>query len=424
MKLILSNRSFVSNVVKLMTGTIIAQAIQLAAAPILSRLYSPSDFGVFALYLSVTSLLSIIATARYEMAIMLPSSQDDAVNILALAVSISFILSLASLGVVFLFNKQIATLLGAPGISGWLYFIPISIFFSGLYQSFNYWTNRAKDYRRISVSKVVQFSSSSAVNVAMGLGGWGVGGLIGGNASGLIIAACYLGKNLLGDIKGYLRSITKERMAFNARRYQSFPVVNTLHAFSDTLQASAVNFLIAFYFGSQLLGFYAFTFRILRAPLGIIGSSLSQVFFQRASEAYNNQQPIAPLVRRMVLVLSAVALPIFILLYLYSPDIFVAIFGVQWREAGIYARILSPWLYFNFIVSPLAQIAIIVNRQKEMFYLGVLGNLLIVLSIIYGGLVAKDIKSGFIVLSLTESVYLLFLINWIYRVAGTRRDYR
>jgi len=40
---------FAKNVLTLMTGTTIAQAIPIAISPILTRIYTPEDFGVFAL---------------------------------------------------------------------------------------------------------------------------------------------------------------------------------------------------------------------------------------------------------------------------------------------------------------------------------------------------------------------------------------
>ena len=92
---------FSRNVLTLMTGTTIAQAIPIAISPILTRIYAPEDFGMFALYMSVASIISVIATGRYELAIMLPKKDEDAVNIVALSIIISFFVSFISLLIVF-----------------------------------------------------------------------------------------------------------------------------------------------------------------------------------------------------------------------------------------------------------------------------------------------------------------------------------
>ena len=112
--------SFAAHVLTLMTGATIAQAIPIAIAPILTRLYTPSDFGVFALFSSLVSLAAIIATGRYELAIMLPEDDQDAINLMALSVGISLLVSSICLVVVAIFNSQIVALLNNENISTWL----------------------------------------------------------------------------------------------------------------------------------------------------------------------------------------------------------------------------------------------------------------------------------------------------------------
>jgi len=151
-----------------MTGTTIAQAIPIAISPILTRIYTPEDFGVFALYMSIVSVIATIATGRYELAIMLPKKDEDAVNIVALSIIISFFVSFIAFLIVYIFNSQITNLLGSPEISNWIYFIPITVLLAGVYQSFNYWNNRKKKYRRLVTSIVMQ-SGTATANLGMGV---------------------------------------------------------------------------------------------------------------------------------------------------------------------------------------------------------------------------------------------------------------
>jgi len=136
---------FSRNVLTLMTGTTIAQAIPIAISPILTRIYSPEDFGVFALYMSIVGTFAAMATLRYDTAIMLPKKDKDAINIVLLSVMISFFISLIVLLIIFLFNQQITNLLETPDISNWLYVVPLTVLLTGLYQSFNFWNNRKKE---------------------------------------------------------------------------------------------------------------------------------------------------------------------------------------------------------------------------------------------------------------------------------------
>ena len=64
--------NFASDVLTLAGGTTFAQILTILSVPILTRLYGPEDFGVWALYISITSIITVIACMRYEYSIMLP----------------------------------------------------------------------------------------------------------------------------------------------------------------------------------------------------------------------------------------------------------------------------------------------------------------------------------------------------------------
>ena len=408
---------FLHNVLTLMTGTAIAQAIPILISPILTRLYSPGDFGMLALYTSVVSMIGVIVTARYEMAIMLPENDEDAVNLGALSLSIAVVISALTLLAVWYFNAPIARFLGKPDIAKWLYLVPIAVLTIGISQVLNYWSTRRNLYRRLAVARVAQSVANGSVNLGQGFASMGVSGLIVGNLAGQVLSAGVLIRQAWPDLLKYRSSVRWDRMRHNANVYQDFPKVNSLQAFVDILQSSGVVFLISSLFGGAVLGFYSFTLRILQAPFGLLGASVSQVFYQKASEIYKNGGDLQVLVKKTILSLSAMALPIFLILGFFAPPLFGFVFGKEWREAGTYAQILVPWIFLNFIVSPISQVPIIVGEQKRNFMLAVIGNSLILLSVIYGGFIAHNIRAGFYVLSGSISVYYIFLILWIFKIS-------
>ena len=142
----LNLNEFNRNVVTVMTGTTIAQAIPIAIMPILTRLYTPEEFGIFALYVAIASIFGVIATARYELAIMLPKKDSEAANLFNLSIIITFIISLFTLLFVLIFHQPLINLIGNPEIGKWLYFIPLTVLFTGLYQTLNYWSSRKKNF--------------------------------------------------------------------------------------------------------------------------------------------------------------------------------------------------------------------------------------------------------------------------------------
>ncbi|KGP75407.1 hypothetical protein JT05_10610 [Desulfosporosinus sp. Tol-M] len=408
---------FLHNVLTLMTGTAIAQAIPILISPILTRLYTPEDFGLLALYISVVSLISVIVTARYEIAIMLPKQDEDAANLGALSLSIAVIISALTVLIVLFFNVPIAGLLRKPEIAQWLYLVPLAVLAVGIYQIINYWSTRRNLYRRLAAARVTQSVANGSVNLGLGFAHMGVSGLILGHLAGQVLSAGVLVRQAWPDVQKYRSVVRWDRMHRNAQVYQDFPKVNSLQAFVDILQSSGVVFLISSFFGSVVLGFYSFTLRILQAPLGLLGASVSQVFYQKASEVYKNSGDLQGLVKKTILSLAAMALPVFLILALFAPPIFGFIFGEEWWEAGTYAQILVPWLFLNFIVSPISQVPIIVGEQKKNFLFALVGNSLIILSVIYGGIIAHNIKMGFYILSGSISVYYLVVILWIFKIS-------
>jgi len=411
---------FLHNVLTLMTGTAIAQAIPIIISPILTRLYTPDDFGLLALYTSVVSLIGVIVTGRYELAIMLPEYDEDAANLGALSLCVAIVIGALTFFAVGYFNATIAGYLGKPDIAKWLYLVPLAVITIGVTQVLNYWSTRKNQYRRLATSRVAQSVTNAGVNLGQGFAHMGVSGLIVGNFAGQVLSAGVLIKQAWVDLLKYRSSIHWGRMCHNAKVYQDFPKVNSFHAFVDILQSSGVVFIISSLFGSTVLGFYSFTLRILQAPLGLLGASVSQVFFQKASETYKNGGDLRALVKKTIISLSAIALPIFVTLGLFAPDLFSLIFGKQWREAGTYAQILAPWLFFNFIVSPVSQVPIIVGEQKKSFIFGIIGNSMIVLSVIYGGFIAHNIKTGFYVLSGSIFFYYVFIVQWLFMISNKK----
>ena len=351
---------FSRNVLTLMTGSAIAQAIPIAITPILTRLYTPEDFGLLALYMSAASLVSVLATGRYELAIMLPKKDTDALHIVFLSLWITLGMTLLASVILFFFNGAIANFLGDATLASWLYMIPLSIFLSGLYQSVNYWNNRKKQYRRLAVNKIIQ--SSSTATLHLGLGNIGGGGLILGTVAGQALAASVLGKQTWSSTRRLVPAVTKLKMLALLRKYRKLPLLNLPNVFIDNIRTAGINILIAKFFTGAVLGQFALAWKMVQAPMSLIGRSLSQVFFERLATA--PQSELASIIRIFLLKAAVISLPMFLLIYLFAEPLFIVVFGEQWALAGQAASIMSPWLFFNFLTSPVATVFVILNRQE------------------------------------------------------------
>jgi len=409
------------NILTLVSGNTIAQLIPLLAEPFLTRLFPPEDFGLLALFISISSLFAVVATGRYELAVMLPSKERDALNLVALSAMVTGILTGISLLVVWVFNHPICRLLRSDQISGYLYLVPLVVLFSGLAQTLTYWFSREKQFRKVSVARISQSSTAAGIGIGAGFLGTGTMGLISAQVFGNLASALYFIVRFLKTGPGKLRQISRQEIRKMAASYAEFPRVNALYIFADTAQYSGISFLIASFFSNMLLGFYSRTFRILTVPLSFIGSAISHVFFQKASVIYREQGNLRRFGIQTLLGTALAGLPIFVVVMIWGPDLFAFVLGQPWRPAGIYARILSPWIFMKFITQPLSQIPMIVNRQKELFLFSLASILLIFGSLIYGGLVADDLIIGFYLISISQVLFSLVLIYWLLHISTERK---
>lgn len=374
-----AKNEFARNVLTLMMGTTIAQAIPIAISPILTRIYSPKDFGLFALFMSITSFISVSATARYELAILLPKSEEEAINIVSLSMIFAILISLISLLVIFIFKDKIVDFFNNHDISNWLYLIPLSVLLTGFYQSFNYWTNRKKNYKRLASNRVIQTTSTASANLLIGILSK-FNGLILGQIIGQAIVTFMLGKKIWQEDVNALKVVSTNMQITQLKTYKKFPLLNLPNAIVDGIRLVGIDTLITKFFTSSILGQYYLAFRMLQAPMSIIGSSFSQVFIQKIASV--NKREINLIVRKFISLSLLVTIPIFSLIYFLAPSIFKIIFGKEWIVAGKIASVLCPWIALNFISSPISNVYIVLNKQEYMLIFAIL-YMILPLSIIY-----------------------------------------
>jgi len=393
-----------------MTGTTIAQAIPIAISPILTRIYTPDDFGVFALYMSIVSIIAVVATGRYELAIILPKKDKDAVNILFLSIVISSFVSFILLLIVLIWNASITKFLGHPEISNWLYFAPLSVFLIGVYQSFNYWNNRKKLYKRLSNNRVVRSISTAMVNLGMGVTGFGSSGLILGGVLGQFMATFFLCKLTLNSNKNMFNSVQKLKLVALAKKYIKFPKYDIWATLTNVMSHQAVHILFNILVSLTVSGYYYLVQKIMGMPTVLISSSISDVFREKASSdfaKYGNAKNIFLIVLKKLLFLSLIP---YFFLFFFVQDLFVFAFGSNWEVAGVYAKILTPMFFLQFIASPLSYILYITNDQKLNLLMQI-GMFICVLFSFACGYIFDDTYLIIMLMSgLTSMMYILYII--------------
>ena len=400
-----------------MSGTVISQIIVFAISPVLSRLYGPADFALLTLFLSISGLLATISTGRYEVAIMLPKRDEDAKRILQLSLLLAVSVSLLSLIVFVFFNSEITAYTKNERISFWLYFVPLSVLLSGTYQTFTYFLNRYGKYKQISITRGSQsffIGLMQIVSKFITKSGLIIGNLTGHFLSVLIIIFQSV-RSRKSDFTNFKRFSIRELLKI-AKQYPEFPTINMFHAFSDIARDSIAIILISRYFNQEVLGYFALTIRLLKAPVIVIGSSIGQVFFKEA-KTYIGNANLFNRVLKLTGVNFLMAIPVFLTLYIIAPAFFAFFFGKEWYDSGLYARYLAVFYMFNFLASPLSVIPILLRKQGKFFIFNIVRGILYIGIFGVCGLMSVSIDDTLIYLSVIMSVFISIVILWIFYIS-------
>ncbi|MCF6365109.1 MAG: oligosaccharide flippase family protein [Bacteroidales bacterium] len=360
----INKSEFVKNSLTLFTGTTIAQIVPLVLSPVLSRIYTPEDFGVLALYMSIASILAVFATGRYEMAIVLPKKDSDAINIFSLSIVISVGLALLILASVLLFNSQIADIAGNKNISFYLYFLPLTVFSLGLFKALNYWFNRRNQFKNIAKSKVIASSGNSAIAVSIGFLKKGSLGLVFGWIFGQLSSALYMLGILISKERRYFSYIKKEKIIAVFKRYKKFPLFDTWSELLNVLSVQFPIIILMQYYGDNITGHYSFAYKVLLLPFSLLAFSMGQAFFKKANELKNTGKDVSAFtfgVFKKLVLISFLPLAV---TGIFGDYIFPFIFGNEWIIAGEYSRIFSLWIFIIFISSPLTNLFAVYERQR------------------------------------------------------------
>lgn len=375
----LKNNEFIKNVVILATGTGISQIIPLLAAPIVARLYNPTDYAVLAAYTSVTLVLTIIATGSYDRALMLDKDENEAINTGGAALIVTCAVTTVAVIAVLLFRRQITKLTGNQDVEFWLFLIPITVFCIGFSQTLNMWNNRKSRYKRLAKNRVIMTATTTSLTILFGLLSFHEKGLLISLITGEAIAMLLLLFQTISNDKNILILLTKNEIKKSFIRHKDFLKYNMPQGMFDGIREGSIIWIISNFFGPNVLGSFSFAKSILMKPLQLIGNSFSQVFYRKASKLYNDDINIYNFSKSNFLVLFAIGLPFAVLMAIWGKEIFSLVFSSKWEKAGYLSQILILWLLFRFVASAISTIPLVLNKQREFFYLSLFCNLIPIL---------------------------------------------
>jgi len=366
------NNSFVRSVSVLAGGTAFAQVIMLLALPVITRLYTPNDFSVLAVYAALLAILSVVACLRFDIAIPLPEADVDAVNILAVALLLSITIS-ALVSVPFIFMPEfISSQLNHPRLAQYLWLVPLGVFLNSSNIALQYWIVRRKKFSTIAKTRIGQSTGGAGTQLIFGWLGLTPLGLILGQMISSGAGIFSLGYSAAVDDKKLFANISWRAMGEQIRRYERFPKYSTFDALFNSGGTQIPLILIAALAAGPEAGYLILAMRVMQAPMGLVGSAVSQVFLSHAADEHRNGNlPI--FTSQMLVGLMKAGVGPLIFIGFMAPVAIPFVFGEEWRRTGELVSWMTPWFVMQFLGSPISMVMHVCEQQRSMLLLNIGG---------------------------------------------------
>lgn len=358
--------SFLRSVLTVASGTVIAQIIAVLVSPVITRMYTPEDMGVLASYTAIVAILGVVAAGCYDQAIVLPKTnkESNAVSFAGIIFSLvfSFIITLVTV----LFHKPLVVLLKLQDdAASWLYLLGIFVFLTGFELVLSRNAIRNRHFKVIASTQITQQISNNGIKIAWGFFNPGSIALFVATLFSTLSRVIRLG---FGEIKVLLNienCPTKQEVKRAAIRYKKFPIISSWSGLLNTASVQMPVVLFTALFSPSIAGFYSLSHRMLSLPMVLIGSSVGNVFLERASKSKEDENELGRITLEIYKKLILIGAIIMSFVSFYGDFLFSFVFGAQWLEAGKYAQWISIWLIFVFAASPLSIIYTVKEKQIE-----------------------------------------------------------
>lgn len=347
------SRGLLRNIVVLVAGSALAQAIAVAFSPLVARLYTPADYANLTIFLALSGMFIPFACGKYEVAIVVAGTDRHASELTALSLIVALAGSMLLLVVALMAQGWIAMLLHCENLGLWLMAVPLGVLFGTIAMVVRYVANRQSAYRVISQYLVMQAVLSVAFNVLFGLLQWGSNGLLAANLIAIGSGTAWLAWKLRESL-ARATQVNISSLCHVAHKYRDFPIFNASSTILDALTLAMPVFFIARIAGQESLGLYGFMMRVAQAPFALVAGAVSQVHIKQLSDLVAAGQPASAYLRRITIVLAVIAAVPSMIFMLFGPQLFSVVFGQHWRQAGEMLVIMTPSIAVQFVVSTLS----------------------------------------------------------------------
>lgn len=353
-------------------GAVAARLIGIASMPLITRLYSPEDFGILALYMAAVAIISPTLTLRYAQAIPLPKSNAIAANLFYVCLQISAIGCIILVAALFFFSTFIFTALKAPSLAPWWPLIIFGAFFASSYEVLSLWGTRKKKYGELAVSQTIQSLVENAAKISIGVITLSPAGLLLGHGASQGVGTYYLAKKFKSEIKELRKKTSRKLKLLVAGYYKDFPIYRAPSQLLMLISVQGPILLMSTLYGSEKTGQLSLALMALSLPTSLIGNATAKAYYAEIAALGKHQiKEIRDTTITVQKKLFLIGIPITASIALMSESVFVIAFGEDWRLAGEFAAILSPFILLQFTSASLIQVINIVGSQSTYLLINI-----------------------------------------------------
>ena len=403
---------FVKNAGTLLSGSVIAQGIAFVAYLLLSRLYTSEDFGLYNVFYSYIEVLIILSTCKYEMAIVKASTDTDAYLLTRFTLRLNAVVSALLLVAAGLLTCLRVDAIPLPPLL--LLLIPPMVFFCGTTRVYTFVFNRYRHFQQIAASEVVTSLSGVVAKILFGLLA-AAGQLF--HLIGLPVGTI-LGKvagNVYYRIAGakLLRSqpVASSRLLPLLKQHKAFPLYSMPRELVSSFSANLPFMWLSLHFDIALLGLFSLAVTFTMRPVNLLANVFEKVFYPTANQKIEQGQPIGSDIRKFLLTLAALVLPVLLVAFFFAEPLFTFLFGSKWVGTGFFVRCIIPWLALLLFTNSLAFIPNVFTTQRGDFVFQVvqLGLRIVALSV---GILRADFRLAILLFCAVSTLVQLCQLLW------------
>lgn len=409
----LFRNEFYRNILGLFSGMFLARLFPALFALLIVRIYSPENFGLFVLYLTIASALSIVSTGKFENAIILADSAEEKRNLFWLSQKINVWVNAAAAVII-----AVVVFVAGIGEKSTVYLlllIPVYSFFFAAVQLVRTIFISNKFFRKLSFLEIIRSLLTGVLQCLLFVfpeTGLFLGAVLAQAATFFLFTKKLPETRWVGTIR-----FLEEELRLG-KRYINFPIYSVASEIFNFLSSQLPVFLVKPFFGATMLGLYSFPHRYVSTPVQLLSTSISRVYVQKAQTLKNNIPELGGLTLSLFKKQFLMGIIPFAVMGLWGEPLFRFVFGAEWAFSGFLAQLIAPWLFVVMLSSPLSSILIVMEKQRVSMVYNVLLLVFRIVSLLAGGLILKDISWAIGLYSFTGFVFFVALGIYSLKLAG------